>query len=1069
MVQSVTVVFPDGRREQKLIASSDEFKNLLTFLPKKAQISIEGQTRFRNQWRSNPGSWPWAAVGSQPPVGPASSADAEETANVPTASPPATSSPPLVPATRVIPVSPNPTATAVPPDTEEYRRLTKRIGTFDQDLQRLQGEIDDIARQLQALPGRLEALTATVARETTSRSAERDELLARFRADLEPLSGALEGLREAIQGVPARDEIPDLVAHSVQPVEKRVADAIEHLRIEREIIEEEGQEQVRRVRTYQPGRIEELQQRLEELRKELEERRADLTKAHVRIDEIERDNAHLKESTGAVDREELGRIRQKIAEERGTLESTRQLTAERDELRSQVAEYQKLEARYRAAQEAKERDIQLEERVRDLEHRCRTGEAELAESRQEGRAKQHHLDQLVRAHATLQLRNKELVEAAAARDAERQELLEKIAMLDAANAEHDKEKADLASQRRDLVSLRVMQEQSLEARRRELDDEARRFLEAQARQHDERMKLLEEEHRQRGEAIEERIRSEIVAAYERQLREVKQQLERVGLERGWSVEEANKLRALVAPLREEQGRWESDRHARELELRKHKNMVTDLEEQHSRYLHTIEATRVELREGLQARDRGFAEKDEALAQRLEERRRAAREAEEALAGIQARVEAANARLADVDRQYRDEYELLKRLQEERRHLQEPADKGVRTRSIYVDWFVPQDGARQQQAPETTDEVRWLDDLAKRIREADFVFPRRLLEAFHTSLKITHWSPLTVLAGMSGTGKSALSRLYAHFGGLRHLMVPVQPNWDSPHDLFGFFNHIDGLYKATPLLRALTQSQRSASSGGFDDGLLLVALDEMNLARVEYYASELLSRWEARRDGAEGAATEAIQLEVGHGEYETVPLGRNVLWVGTMNEDETTLSLSDKVLERGNLITFPRPRELKRRERLDLGPPGPSLPAKVFAEEWTVSPSALPDKVRDDLKSALEEINRGLRVVHRSVSHRILQAIENYVANHPRVRAGVATGAADEAWRRAFADQIVQKVMPKLRGLDTRLGDGKACLDSLEGVLSDNTRELVPDFNEARKSQQFLWASAAYLEHEQDET
>jgi chromosome segregation ATPase len=931
----------------------------------------------------------------------------------------------------------------------------------------LQGEVATIEKELQALPSRLGELSTSVVSEASSRSAElRQELLARFRADLEPFAASLDGVKVALRGFPARDEIPNLVAQSVQPAEKRVADALEQLRTEHDILEEDGQELVRRIRTYRPGTIEELQQRLDELRKEHDERRAELAKAHVRIDELERDNAHLKESTGAVDRAELERIRQKIAQEREAVESAKQLQAERDELRSQVAEYQKLEARYRAVQEGRERDIQLEEQVRELDHRCRAMESDLAETRQEGRAKQHQLDQVLKAHATLQVRNQELVDAAARHEAEHQILLEKAAGLEAAVAEHEKEKAELARQRGELLAKRVEHERGLEERTRRLEEQARSFMEAQSGQHEQRMTLLEEEHRRRQAALEQQVRAALVDDYERQLRELKQQLEYVGSEHGKTVAETNRLRALVSTLQEAQARWEGERHARELELRKHQNVIADLEQQQVRCRQDLESAKAAQREGLEARDRAFAEKDEALALRIEERRRAAREAEEALASAESRVEGVVARLADVERQYHDEFELLKGLQEERRRLQEPADKGVRTRSMHAPLFRPEDDAQRAQALETTDEMRWLDNLARRIHEAEFVFPRRLLEAFHTSLKITHWSPLTVLAGMSGTGKSALSRLYAHFGGLRHHMVPVQPNWDSPHDLFGFFNHIDGLYKATPLLRALTQSQRPASEGGFADGLLLVALDEMNLARVEYYASELLSRWEARRDGAQNAATEAIQLEVGYGEYEPVALARNVLWVGTMNEDETTLSLSDKVLERGNLITFPRPRELQRRERLDLGPPGPWLPAKVFAD-WTTCPSVLPEKVRDHLKNALEEINSGLRLVQRSVSHRILQAIENYVANHPRVRASITAGAVDGPWQRAFADQLVQKVMPKLRGLDTRLPDGKRCLAILERVLSDATPELVPDFNEARRPQQFLWSSAAYLEHEQD--
>lgn len=64
------------------------------------------------------------------------------------------------------------------------------------------------------------------------------------------------------------------------------------------------------------------------------------------------------------------------------------------------------------------------------------------------------------------------------------------------------------------------------------------------------------------------------------------------------------------------------------------------------------------------------------------------------------------------------------------------------------------------------------------------FSNRILCAFHTALKIVEWSPLTVLAGVSGTGKSELPKLYSRFGGINFINVPVQPNWDSQESMLG---------------------------------------------------------------------------------------------------------------------------------------------------------------------------------------------------------------------------------------------------------------------------------------------
>ena len=86
-----------------------------------------------------------------------------------------------------------------------------------------------------------------------------------------------------------------------------------------------------------------------------------------------------------------------------------------------------------------------------------------------------------------------------------------------------------------------------------------------------------------------------------------------------------------------------------------------------------------------------------------------------------------------------------------------------------------------------DEDSRLDFVAQALHEQGIRVHERTLKAFHTSLKIQDISPLTVLAGVSGTGKSMLPNLYARLMGIHFLQLPVQPGWSSPQDLFGFYN------------------------------------------------------------------------------------------------------------------------------------------------------------------------------------------------------------------------------------------------------------------------------------------
>ena len=152
------------------------------------------------------------------------------------------------------------------------------------------------------------------------------------------------------------------------------------------------------------------------------------------------------------------------------------------------------------------------------------------------------------------------------------------------------------------------------------------------------------------------------------------------------------------------------------------------------------------------------------------------------------------------------------------------------------------------------ESDWLQSVAQQCDDYGLHFNPRILKAFHTSLKTAEMSPLTVLAGVSGTGKSELPRLYSHFGGLYFEPLSVQPNWDSQESMLGFFNSIDNRFDAQPVLRFLAQSQKpwlpatNEHDGypGLADAVCMVLLDEMNLAHPELYFAEFLSKLELRR-------------------------------------------------------------------------------------------------------------------------------------------------------------------------------------------------------------------------------
>lgn len=406
----------------------------------------------------------------------------------------------------------------------------------------------------------------------------------------------------------------------------------------------------------------------------------------------------------------------------------------------------------------------------------------------------------------------------------------------------------------------------------------------------------------------------------------------------------------------------------------------------------------------------------------------------------------------------------------------------RMRALYQP---PQDGAKRVGAIEepwrtdfkrddrsTPKELDWLDGIVAACESSGMRFPKRLVQAFHTSLKAAELSPLTVLAGVSGTGKSELPRLYSRFGGLGFLSLAVQPNWDSPQSLFGFFNSIDNRFNATTVLRAMVQAQHDRDhetyKHGLSDRLLLVLLDEMNLAHVEQYFSDLLSRLEQRR-GESRDVTLDIDLGAGMPPY-PLRLGRNVLWVGTMNEDETTKALSDKVIDRSNLLYFPRPRELHSRADVTLGAESPLLAESAW-REWLQLRSPFTAEELKPFKEGLQEINSRLEYVGRALGHRVWQSVEYYMSNHPEVidaRARKDEDALRRTLRRAYEDQVVLKVMPKLRGIETTGDSKRNCLDPIRKQLdsADMGLGLSEDFDIACRVGHgaFVWNSARYLEN-----
>lgn len=337
----------------------------------------------------------------------------------------------------------------------------------------------------------------------------------------------------------------------------------------------------------------------------------------------------------------------------------------------------------------------------------------------------------------------------------------------------------------------------------------------------------------------------------------------------------------------------------------------------------------------------------------------------------------------------------------------------------------------RKAGKKLEEKMWLKEFGDRLLDNGFVFDERAIRAFHTGLKCARQTPLVVLAGISGTGKSLLPELYASALGMNFLSVPVQPRWDSPQDLFGFYNYMEGRYKATELARLLWQFDRYNNPSAmkkYTEGNLplnLVLLDEMNLARVEYYFSDLLSKLETRNglDAEDELERKKAEVELECNAADKIDSMRHLfvspytLFVGTMNEDESTQTLSDKVIDRANVLRFGRPKMLGDVNAHVAKEPNKSGFVAMYAKDARISSKMWKDwckgldDAKDDsdglifLRKTVTPVVEALDKVYRSYGFRVDKAMKLYVLNYPG------------NYKEAVADQIEMKILPKLNGVE----------------------------------------------------
>ena len=158
--------------------------------------------------------------------------------------------------------------------------------------------------------------------------------------------------------------------------------------------------------------------------------------------------------------------------------------------------------------------------------------------------------------------------------------------------------------------------------------------------------------------------------------------------------------------------------------------------------------------------------------------------------------------------------------------------------------------------------------------------------------------LIILQGISGTGKTSLPYAFGKYINNPAIIASVQPSWRDRSELFGYFNEFTKKFNETELLRAMYEAS-------YNENIYAVILDEMNIARVEYYFAEMLSILEmpSRDEWVVDIVPTAWASDPKHIKNGQIQIPPNMWYIGTANNDDSTFAITDKVYDRAMPINI----------------------------------------------------------------------------------------------------------------------------------------------------------------------
>ena len=240
-----------------------------------------------------------------------------------------------------------------------------------------------------------------------------------------------------------------------------------------------------------------------------------------------------------------------------------------------------------------------------------------------------------------------------------------------------------------------------------------------------------------------------------------------------------------------------------------------------------------------------------------------------------------------------------------------------------------------------------------------------IRRFIAGLSVTK---LIILQGMSGTGKTSLAYAFGEYLNNKTVVVPIQPMWKERTDLVGYYNEFTKKFNETTLLYKMYEAN-------YNDEIYITVLDEMNIARIEYYFAEFLSLLELPNP-------EGRNLDVVSDKWDNDPIllkdGKlrlpiNMWFIGTANNDDSTFAISDKVYDRAMVLNLDKKAKKFDAPKFEPSKVSSSHLQKLFIEaqdEYAIS-----DRNSRRIKKLDEYM---IEKFHLTFGNRIMKQINSYV-------------------------------------------------------------------------------------------